>query len=203
MFNPQHILRQCLLAVALFSGAVTAMAGPTYHVSINTNGLSGTGAVDFFLNPALTALPLTVTLSNFSGNFGAVDNSVSGDFTNGPNGSLSLSNDASLTAYLLRAAALGGPLTFDVGFSGAFLDSVGSEGSNFSFALYAADTSLLGIGAFYLDALTVPSAISAPGFPGATISLNVVPEPSDLLLMMTGLGLVGWTVRRRKAPAAR
>jgi hypothetical protein len=203
MFNPKNILRQCLLAVALFSSAVTAMAGPTYHVDINTTGLSGTGALDFYLTPGLTALPLNVTLSNFSGNFGAVDTGISGDFAIGPNGSFSLSNDALLNAYLYRSASLGsGPLSFDVAFSGAFLDTVGNEGSVFSLALYDANNNVIdngdGIAIFNLLA-TSPTVIELSSFARANVS--VVPEPSDMLLMLTGLGLVGFTVRRRKAPA--
>jgi hypothetical protein len=201
MFNPKNFLRQCLLAVALLGSSLAAIAGPTYNVSLNTSTLSGTGKVDFYLAAATSALPLTATVSNFSSNFGAFDLATMGDATvNG--GSLILSNQ-SFFAFAERAASLGGLLTFDVTFDGAFFDTIGSEGGLFSFGLYDA----AGVGSFAsfdLNASGLPVVVAVAGFEGASIALadvTAVPEPSSVLMMMTGLGLVGFTARRRKSRA--
>ncbi|MES2757500.1 MAG: NF038129 family PEP-CTERM protein [Pseudomonadota bacterium] len=199
MLNPKNFLRQCLLAVALLGSSLAAIAGPTYNVSLNTSGLGANGKVDFYLAAATSALPLTATVSNFSANFGAFDLATIGDVTFDASGSLILSNQATL-AFAERAAALGGLLTFDVTFDGAFFDSVGTEGGLFSFGLYDEN----GSGSFAnfdLNASLLPIAIDVTGFAGAVITLaavNAVPEPSSMLMMITGLGLVGFTARRRK-----
>lgn len=201
MFNSKNLLRQCLLAVALFGGAAAAFAGPTYHVNVETGGQIGLGAIDFFLDPAVTAAPLTATLSNFSSNVGPFASS-SGDYTLGTNGNFSLSNQDTLP-YVQRDLALGGPLTFDVTFDGAFFDVFGG-GSTFSFGLYNG-VGLFGVGTFDLDASGGPIVINfvADGIEASSTLAepNAVPEPSSVLMIMTGLGLVGVTARRRKTPA--
>jgi hypothetical protein len=204
MFNPKNFLRQCLLAVALLGSSLAAIAGPTYNISINTGALSGTGKVDFQLASATSALPLTATVSNFSSNFGAFDLGTAGDVTFAANGDLILSNQSAFFVFAERAAALGGLLTFDVTFDGAFFDSIGTEGGLFSFGLSDAN-GFIDFASFDLDASLSPIAITVTPFPGATITLaavNAVPEPSSMLMMMTGLGLVGFTARRRKSRVA-
>lgn len=197
MINPKNFLRQCLLAVALFSSAVTAMAGPTFNVSLNTSALSGNGSVDFFLSQATTPVPLTVSVGNFSSNFGAFG--ATGDATIGADGNFTLSNQSADT-FVLRSAVLGDPLTFDITFGGAFFDSMGGEGAVFSFGLNDAN-GLIDFATFDFDASVFPIAFTVTGFPGATITLaavNAVPEPSSMLMMMTGIGMVGFVARRRK-----
>jgi hypothetical protein len=205
MFNAKNILRQVLLAVALAGSAAAAMAGPTnYHVNVNTSGLNGTGSLDFFLSSNVSALPLTATLSNFSSDFGAVDPFYSGVYTDNLDGSFSLTNGSGYN-YLSRFLNLGGTVGFDVAFSGAFLDVAGSEGSTFSVALFDQTGSTVGdpsgIAIFDLAA-TSPTVINVVAERDLA-DVSVVPEPSTALIMMTGLGLVGFTARRRKVSIAR
>lgn len=196
------LFRQCLLAAALLGTAVAASAGPTYHVSIVTSGLSGAGAVSYQLDPAVTALPLTATVSNFSSNFGAIDSGASGDYAIDAHGNLVLSNQDA-DPYALQWASMGKALMFDVTFGGAFFDSIGSQGSVFQFGLSSGGIDQFAT--FDLDARALPTLITASGFPGASINLVVpspVPEPSSMLMMMTGLGVIGCMVRRRRRDAA-
>jgi hypothetical protein len=200
MFNPKNLLRQCLLAVALLGSSLAAIAGPTYNVSINTSALSGTGKVDFYLGSSPAELPLTATLANFSSSFGAFDATTFGDVAFDANGNLVLSNQTGF-AFAERAAALGGVLTFDLTFDGAFLDTAGAMDGLFSFGLYDAAGAVVDFATFNLSNTVAPIVIDVTGFAGATIALdaaNAVPEPSSMLMMMTGLGLVGFTARRRK-----
>ncbi|WP_426174038.1 NF038129 family PEP-CTERM protein [Massilia sp. TWR1-2-2] len=201
MFNPKTFLSQCLLAVALLGSSLAAIAGPTFNVSLNTTGLSGTGSVDFLLNPAVTALPLTAKVSNFSSNFGAF--LVTGDAAVDANGNFTLSN-LSADNFVVRAAGLGNTLSFDLNFDGAFFDRIGTEGGLFSFGLNGANGDLIGFATFDFNASLLPIVVDVTGFANATITLvgvNAVPEPSSMLMMMTGLGLVGFTARRRKSRA--
>jgi hypothetical protein len=203
MFNPKSFLRQCLLAVALLGSSLAAIAGPTYNISINTVALNGPGKVDFYLGAATSALPLTATVSNFSANFGAFGPDTVGNVTFDASGNLILSNQGD-SAIAERAATFGSMLTFDVTFAGSFFDSIGTEGGFFSFGLYDADGNI-SFANFALDASLLPIVIDVTGFEGATVTLagaTAVPEPSSMLMMMTGLGLVGFTARRRKLRVA-
>ncbi|MDB5907771.1 MAG: hypothetical protein JWP34_1885 [Massilia sp.] len=206
MINAKNFLGQCLLAIALAGNALAVMAAPTsYHVAVNTAGLSGTGSLDMFLGSGTSALALTATLSNFSANFGAVDPAFSGDYTVEPGGSFSLVNGSGYND-LTRFLNLGGTASFDVAFSGAFIDAAGSEGGLFTVGLYDENGNFvgnpLGIASIELVA-TSPTAFNIafePGLASVTaITASAVPEPSALLMMMTGLGLVGFIARRRNA----
>jgi hypothetical protein len=207
MINTKKLLGQCLLAAALAGSALAAMAAPgSYHVAVNTAGLTGTGSLDMYLASANAgALPLTATLSNFSADFGAVDPTFSGDYSVGPGGSFSLVNGAGYND-LTRFLNLGGTVGFDVAFSGAFIDSVGTEGGLFTVGLYDANGVVvgdpLGIVSITLDA-TSPTTFTPgwdQGLANVTpITASAVPEPSALLMMITGLGLAGFVARRRAA----
>lgn len=206
MINTKKLLGQCLLAAALASSALSAIAASTsYHVAVDTTGLSGTGSLDMFLGSGTTALPLTATLSNFSAAFGAVDLALSGDYAVGPGGSFTLVNGLGYND-LTRFLALGGMVGFDVAFSGAFIDTVGNEGGLFNVGLYDASGDLVGnpfgIASITLDA-TSPTTFTLAAEQGlatvSAITASAVPEPSALLMMLTGLGLVGFMARRKAA----
>jgi hypothetical protein len=204
MINTKKFLGQCLLAVALAGGALAAMAAPTsYHVTVNTTGLSGTGSLDMYLAASSAgALPLTATLSNFSSDFGAVDTFFSGDYSAGPGGSFVLVNGAGYND-LTRFLSLGGMVGFDIAFSGTFLDTAGPEGALFSVGLWDADGNVVGdpfgIASFTFVA-TSPTVITT-AFDARLGNITAVPEPSALLMMMSGLGLVGFVARRRRGAA--
>lgn len=211
MINTKKLFGQCLLAAALAGSALSAFAGTTnYHVAVNTSGLSGTGWLDLYLASGNTALPLTATLSNFSADFGAVNTAWSGDYSVGPNGSYTLTNGAGFND-LTRFLNLGGTVGFDVAFSGDFIDTAGTEGGLFTVGLYDANGNgfgdpFLGVASFSLAA-TSPTAYTIVTQPGLAtvgpVSASPVPEPSALMLMLTGLGLAGFVGRRRSAAGVR
>jgi hypothetical protein len=200
MINAKTFLRQCLLAVALTGTALAAVAGPTnFHVDLNTAGVANAQYIDFLFTKVGGAAPATVTVSNFTGGFGAVDY-LEGAVTPNGNGSITIGNGPDFLNLLEFAPAFGGTFGFDLAFSTEFLGSNSTDGSTFSVSLV--DATFAPLSGFVQFDLSSANGIVVND-PGTFATITAVPEPSDMLLMMTGLGLVGFTVRRRKAPAAR
>ena len=201
------MFRQCLLAVTLAASALGALATPlNYHITTDTRAqaLPASGLLDLSFGALVGAAPATATASvrNFSANIGAAAWSE-GAVVDHANGSFAIRNDTSTAInYLDLAATFGGVIDFDVTFDDGF---PGSGGLNSTFAV-----SLLNDSFMYLGN---PSGdLTFELVPGTGITVNpdssfatasAVPEPSDLLMMATGLGLVGFMLRRRKAVPAR
>jgi hypothetical protein len=198
MFNFNNLLARVLLAFTLAASAGAAVAGPTYHVDVNTAALGGTsGYLDFLIIGQGDSATTVATLSHFMGNF-------SGDvYTDNASGSLAtgatIGSGGSWNEFALWAS-FGGNFSFDVSFDQAIDDIAGAF---LQVALLGADFSYLApttgdIAQFNLQPGQpiglVPSAF-------ATISLapdvSDVPEPSDWAMMATGLALLGFTLRRR------
>ena len=203
MTNFTSLMRQCLLAVALAATAVGAWAAPTsFHVNLNTAALGPDPKyIDFMFSSFGSAVPVTATISNLTGAFGSVfEEAGLGDVN--ADGTLSISNgvESSLN-YVDFEAVFGGQFGFDISFDTAFLTDPGMDGS--IFALSVLDVGLNPLGGGVLAQFTLNSLNGVVSLPSefATISAiapSAVPEPSSMLLMMTGLGLVGFTARRRK-----
>lgn len=203
MFNLKSLCKQALFALMLALAAGSAAAGPTYHVAIDTTTLAvnGTGHMDFLLAGNVPGAETIVTLSNFSGAFGGETERFGGVAGALP-GLLTLVNTDTLN-YLTQAVAFGGLFGFDVSLSGAFETTGGADGAVFGVSLFNQDMDA------YLAADIVSfSLIPAAGGTAALVTASAidgmaaatqVPEPSELLLMLTGLGLMGWIVRRRAA----
>lgn len=202
MTNFKTVIRQCLLAVALAGMAFGAVAGPiNFHVSLDTTTLNGPGLISFYFSKLGAAGPVTATVTNIMGNAGAV--APTGEVTVGADG-FTIANGLPLLNYADVDAAFGDMFSFDIAFSGAFMDETGLDSSTLFVSLLGTDYGVLagddfGVAQFnVLPGTGIAANASFPAF--ATIS--AVPEPSAMLLMMTGVGLVGFTVRRRKALAA-
>ena len=205
MHTPFRLFRQCLLAVTLAASALGALATPlNYHITTDTRAqaLPASGLLDLSFGALVGAAPATASVRNFSTNIGAAAWS-GGAVVDHANGSFVIRNDTSTAInYLDLAATFGGFIDFDVTFDDGFL---GNGGFNSTFAV-----SLLNDSFIYLGN---PSGdLTFELMPGTGITVNpasafatasAVSEPSDLLMMTTGLGLVGFMLRRRKAVPAR
>lgn len=199
MFNFKSIVQSAMLAAALLLGASPAIAGPVYHVNINTTALAaeGAGLMDFSFMSVDTAEATTVSLSNFSGLFGTEVERF-GDVTDTVAG-VDLSNSIDGMAWLTRAVNLGGSFSFDIAFTDDF---GGADGVTFGVSLYnEAFSSYLGLQGPLVQFELFPAAGGQPSFlvmseNNAFATITAIPEPSDLLLMLTALAMLGLATRR-------
>ena len=199
MSNYKRLFQQALLAVSLAIGSAAAVAGPTYQVTVDTSSQAGTtGLLDFwFMSGFAGAAGATATFSDFSGAFGAEYDrfgAVSGAIP----GTVAISNTDGEN-YLTQVVALGGKFGFAVTFDGAFETMEDFTPSLLSIGLFNADMSeLLGLVAEFT---VVPSADGMPGsvsvVAGDIGNVSEVPEPSDLLLILTAIAMAGIARRRQ------
>lgn len=206
MTNFTTLIRQCLLAVVLAVSAFGAIAGPlSYHVSVNAGTLSGPGILDFYFSKDAAAAGATVTVSNLTGALDGPAYAI-GAVTVQPDGSIVIGNGPDIDNIFGQNVQFGGMFNFDLLFSTDFLDEPLGAGSAFSVSLLNADGSPAdgtdyGVALFDLVPGEGIRSDIQQGFATIAADVTAVPEPSSMLMMMTGLGLVGFTARRRKAPA--
>jgi hypothetical protein len=198
MFNLKNLFTRALLALMLVTGAGAALAGPTYHVTINSAGYTGTGVIDFLFS-AFVPADGTAFLSNFTGDYtGGSDmqGQVSGDIGTG----LVLGTRDGFATFA-QTLNLGGSFGFDLRFD----SGSSNEALAFSVGLYSDTLDQ------YLGATGNLVAIDVvPGQPDqvyvdsglATIAeagpAGEVPEPATMASLMFGLALMGSTLRARR-----
>jgi len=193
MLNLKKFLSRSLLAVAL-GACGSVFAAPVYHVTIDTSTLGNSNAVlDLELGAlAGSAAPVTATLNHFMGAYGASE--FSGSASGAIGSSVRLVNDAGYSG-LLQSIMLGGLFSFDLSFD---VGSGGLDGSSFTAMLYNADlTATLGMDTPLVQIDLMPGQADVVSPVNAFASATAVPEPSTLLSMVTGLGLLGFGLRRR------
>lgn len=204
-------LRRSALALSLLSLGAMAHAA-SYHAVIDTTGLSSSGWLDIQFNPGeVPAVGASVTLIYFSGAFGSEFDLIGG--TGSLASGFTLSN-ATQFNDLFHSLTLGGKISFDVSFDGAFAQTSGQVGTTFSVGLLAADQiSYLGrpgcdaakgenCSLFQIELMPMngaaPASVSLRQFDGSIATVTAaVPEPANSLLMLAGLGVLGGAVRRR------
>lgn len=206
MFKLTLTLRQALMALALAVTSLAAQAGviPTYKVSINTAVATGTsGYLDFSFMQNLGGPGAQATISNLAGALNGIDHSVDAGTVGNPGaGIYTMLNDNS---YLSMMADFGGVFSFDLAFDGDFLGTEGLDISRFAVAALNDAFTSIGGADFAVTFDLYPMIGGANAFVefGADAGLarvDAIPEPSELLLMLTGLALLGLFARRRGAP---
>ncbi|WP_036168799.1 NF038129 family PEP-CTERM protein [Massilia sp. 9096] len=196
--NLKKILSRSLLALAL-SASGAAFAGPAYHVSLDTSTLgSGTAFLDLGLANFADSASVTATLSHFTGAFG--EYSAYGAGSSGSvGGTVMLHTNDTGWSDLFQGILLGGSFGFDVSFD----TSATGNSASFVAQLYNGDkTGFLGVEGNLLEIDLMPGQADmvspANAFASVTpAATSAVPEPSTLLSMVTGVGLLGFGLRRR------
>lgn len=198
MFNLTTLARKALLAAALALCSAAALAGPTYLVTVHTQDYSGeSGLLDFGLGGTGDSPLVLAHMWNFSGAFGDEfdrSSNVVGDLASG----VTMDNTRA-SNYLTEGVVLGDDLSFMLAFGGDY-EKVNSPWDTL-FALVLYDASLS-------EMWAIPAQIDLiPAFNGEPVTVLVdadanttvaaVPEPSQLLLMLSALALAGLALRRR------
>lgn len=205
MTTAKTFIRKCLLAIALAGTALGAIAGPTsFHVDINTTTLSGAGLISLSFSKLGLAGPVTAQVSNFMGPI----STVTGTGSAATAGGYSIANGPGTDNFLDFEALFGGTFSFDIAFTGNFMDETGLDTSSlfvslldFGYNSLAGDP-LFGVASFTVQpGVGIVAKADFPAFAAINANATAVPEPSSMLMMMTGLGLVGFTARRRKPQA--
>jgi hypothetical protein len=196
-------LTQAALALALLGGAGAATAASSYHVDIDTSSYAGTGYLDLSLLGFDASPAATASLSNFSGSYGNVADQ-SGAVSGSVASTVVIGNSASYND-LFQQVTLGGVLSFDIAFSGAYASSISEWGSAFAIGLLdSTQTSYLGNtdGNLVVFSLTSANGVDAAGVSAAVLSniatVSAVPEASEWLMVAVGLFVVGLAAHRRR-----
>jgi hypothetical protein len=188
------LFTRALLAFALSGGAGAALAGPTYHVALDTTAFAGsTGYLGLTMLGLPTSSLSTATVSPITGAFAGVVN-LTGDANGSFGGGAVIGNTEDWNEFA-ALVNFGGLFSFDVRFD----VGGGPDGTTFGVALYdnngyfGANGNLIEVelGAGAVGAISVASPIAVIG------EVAAVPEPADWMLLATGLALMTFTLRRR------
>jgi hypothetical protein len=204
-------LRHVICALATMGLMAHANADNQYHVVLDTTKLVGSGWLDLQFNPGQAgATAAFADLTHFSGQLPFGQSPVlTGSVTGNLNNHAAFSNQSAYND-LFQAVNFGQVLSFDLRFSGAFLNTAGSFGTSFGLSLYGADqSSLLGnpdaaSGSLLTFELMPAGAsgqfakVSPIVFDHAMLSVSAVPEPAEWLLLLAGLAMLSAISQARR-----
>jgi hypothetical protein len=193
MITLKNLFSRALLALMLASGAGAALAGPTYHVTVDTRGYDGSGNLDFLLLGYEGVPGAHAFLSNFTGDYGdtaGLDGDASGDLATG----VVLGTDEGFGAFM-QSVDLGGRFGFDLRFD---VEPMG-EGASLSLGLFSdALGRYLGVTGNLVEFYLTPGLPDTIVADASLANVSEVPEPATAASLAFGLMLMGWTLRLRR-----
>lgn|ERR1700722_19568606 len=199
--------------------AATAMANViTYDVTVNTSSISGTtGSFDFNFNPGtLVTQAASLQILDFSSNGTLAGGpELTGDVSGALPGTLTFDNGSGFNDYF-EGFTFGSTLSFEVSLYGPALSSpngTATSGSTFAFSMFSdaagttptltsdtADGFAYTVNVNLNGTTTVTDYSSETGVVAATGPVGVVPEPSNIVLILAAIVCCG-AMRRRRVPA--
>jgi hypothetical protein len=189
------LFTRALLAFALAGGAGAALAGPTWHVALDTTAFAGsTGYLGLTMLGLPTSAPASATVSHFAGDFAGVLN-LTGDASGSLAGGAVIGNSQDWNEFA-SLVNFGGLFNFDVQFDVAG----GPDGTTFGVALYD-DNGYFGANGNLVEVQLEAGAVGAIAYasPIAQVTqVAAVPEPGGWLLLATGLSLMTLALGRRQ-----
>jgi hypothetical protein len=195
MFNIQKYLRHVVLALGLAAASLTAGATvlPTYHIGVANTVTADIAYIDFVFGSIDGAAPVKASLSHFTG-MPVTEFDRAGEVSGSPEDGFAIRNAG---AYNDLYLAVSGPFAFDLNFSEGFLGFNNASDNNgfFSIALYDSFGDIIGNPGGELQFSLTNTGVDATSN-SSLLSLTEVPEPTDWLLMLTGLVFVVTMTRR-------
>ena len=198
------IFRKGLLAGALASSALSASAAPvTYHVNLNTTKITGGTYLDFAFSSAAGAALSKLTVANLTGGPLTLAG-FDGSGTTANATGFTMNNSANGLNYVDYTGNIASIFSFDVTFADTYQTGPAGFGSLFYVSILGSDFNPVPNGDAFAQFALSPNTPIRTSFVAGTgsatlVGANAVPEPTALLLMLTGFGLMGVMVKRRQA----
>lgn len=196
--------------LGLFSGlalSAPALATPAYHVSVDTAALAGSaGFLDFTLGGLLDSPAAHVSITGLSGGNANGSTVLDGD-AGTLAGGWQLGNLGAFNG-VYQGWQFGNRLDFDLAFGGDWLSATSGSGSTLAFKLWDTQGQTLltsdGNGDLLRFELSAGGQVGVNRFPDASggspaATVAAVPEPQSVVLMLVGLAVLGWRLRRTRA----
>ena len=200
-------IRKLLFAALLLCLTVSASAATvTYDVTINTSSVAGTaGSLDFNFSPGpyQTQASSLQILGFSSDGFLASSPELTGDVSGALPSTVTFDNGTGYNDYF-EGFTYGSTLSFDVSLYGSALSSpngVSTSGSTFAFSMYSDAAGTIPVltsdttdGFAFTVNVNLDGSTTATNYSDQTnveSPSSAVPEPNNLLLVATGLTILG------------